>query len=126
AATAEDLVTASEYTPFGELHRTILPEGNVIEYGYDTRGRMVSIERKPDRETFQALSSNEGFCFAPTALFTSRRRALIFPSKPGGLGGRSKTSIRRFAPSSSRGRERRSSAAASDAPRASSRRNRRR
>ena len=63
ATTAEDLVTTYEYTPFGELHRTILPEGNVIEYGYDTRGRMVSIERKPDREThgersFYTLNDN--------------------------------------------------------------------
>ena len=49
--TAEDLVTAQIYDASGDLFRTILPEGNVIEYGYDTSGRLVSIERKPDAVT---------------------------------------------------------------------------
>ncbi|MCG8459085.1 MAG: hypothetical protein MI919_22640, partial [Holophagales bacterium] len=26
----------------------MLPEGNVIEYGYDAAGRLLTIERKPD------------------------------------------------------------------------------
>ena len=45
---AEDLVTVNVYNVFGDLFQTILPEGNVIEYGYDSAGRLVSIERKPD------------------------------------------------------------------------------
>jgi len=45
---ADDLATGYEYTVFGDLFRTILPEGNVIEYGYDTAGRLISVERKPD------------------------------------------------------------------------------
>jgi len=45
---ADDLVTGYQYTVFGDLFRTTLPEGNVIEYGYDTAGRLISVERKPD------------------------------------------------------------------------------
>jgi len=45
---ADDLVTTSEHTVFGDLFQTILPEGNVLEYGYDPAGRLVSVERKPD------------------------------------------------------------------------------
>ncbi len=45
---AEDLVTEYRYNVFGDLFQTVLPEGNVIEYGYDAAGRLVSIERKPD------------------------------------------------------------------------------
>jgi uncharacterized protein RhaS with RHS repeats len=35
AVAAEDLVTTHTYTAFGDLFRTILPKGNLIEYGYD-------------------------------------------------------------------------------------------
>jgi YD repeat-containing protein len=63
ATAAADLVTLYIYTPFGDLHRTVLPEGNVIEYGYDHVGRMVSLERKPDatthgERTFYTLNAN--------------------------------------------------------------------
>ena len=43
-----DLVTRYDYTAFGDLFQTILPRGNVIEYGYDPAGRLISVERKPD------------------------------------------------------------------------------
>ena len=43
-----DLVTTYEHTVFGDLFRTTLPRGNVIEYGYDPAGRLISVERKPD------------------------------------------------------------------------------
>ncbi|HEX4963499.1 MAG TPA: RHS repeat-associated core domain-containing protein [Thermoanaerobaculia bacterium] len=46
-----DLVTTYQYTFFGDLFRTILPQGHLIEYGYDPAGRQVSIERKPDAAT---------------------------------------------------------------------------
>jgi RHS repeat-associated protein len=42
----EDLITTHEYNAFGDLTRTTLPRGNVIEYGYDPAGRMISMERK--------------------------------------------------------------------------------
>ncbi len=48
---ADDLVTAHAYNAFGELVRTTLPRGNVIEHSYDPAGRMVSVERKPDAAT---------------------------------------------------------------------------
>lgn len=51
AAPAEDLITTHVYNPFGDLLRTILPRGNVIEYAYDAAGRLISIERKPDAVT---------------------------------------------------------------------------
>ncbi len=51
ATAADDLVTTTIYNPLGDLFRTILPEGNVIEYGYDPVGRLLSIERKPDLAT---------------------------------------------------------------------------
>ncbi len=35
----DDLVTEYVYDVFGDLFRTILPRGNVIEYGYDHAGR---------------------------------------------------------------------------------------
>jgi YD repeat-containing protein len=44
------LVTSYEHTVFGDLFQTILPEGNVVEYGYDHAGRLTSIERKPDAD----------------------------------------------------------------------------
>ena len=44
----DDLVTEHRYTLFGDLFQTILPEGNVIEHGYDHVGRLTSIERKAD------------------------------------------------------------------------------
>jgi YD repeat-containing protein len=51
AVPAEDLVTEHVYDVFGDLRRTTLPAGNVIEYGYDDAGRLTSIERKPDFAT---------------------------------------------------------------------------
>ncbi len=48
AIPAEDLITEQRYTVFGDLLQTVLPRGNVLEYGYDLVGRLVSIERKPD------------------------------------------------------------------------------
>jgi len=51
ALPAEDLVTTHEYTEHGDLLRTTLPKGNVIEYGYDPIGRLVSIERRTDALT---------------------------------------------------------------------------
>ncbi len=48
AVMAEDLITEQRYTVFGDLFQTVLPRGNVLEYGYDPTGRLVSIERKPD------------------------------------------------------------------------------
>jgi RHS repeat-associated protein len=46
-----DLVTSHSYNIFGDLFRTTRPEGNLIEYGYDTAGRLISIERRPDTMT---------------------------------------------------------------------------
>jgi len=51
ASPAEDLVTENRYNEFGDLFRTVLPRGNVLEYGYDAAGRLLSIERKPDETT---------------------------------------------------------------------------
>ncbi len=45
---AATLVTEHVYDVYGDLLRTILPRGNVIEYGYDGVGRLVRMERKPD------------------------------------------------------------------------------
>ncbi len=47
ATAAEDLVTENRYNAFGDLARTILPEGNAIEYAYDSAGRLTSIGRGP-------------------------------------------------------------------------------
>ncbi len=51
AGTADELLTTHTYNAFGDLLRTELPGGNVIEYGYDPAGRLVTIERKPDAAT---------------------------------------------------------------------------
>ncbi len=51
ATVAEDLVTKHVYNAFGDLVRTILPRGNVIEYTHDPAGRPVAVERKPDELT---------------------------------------------------------------------------
>lgn len=48
---AADLVTLYSYTRYGDLFRITLPEGNVVEYGYDAAGRLVSIERKANAAT---------------------------------------------------------------------------
>lgn len=48
ATVADDRITESRYTTFGDLFQTVLPEGNVIEYGYDSAGRLISVERKAD------------------------------------------------------------------------------
>lgn len=47
-APAQDLVSTSSYNAFGDLFRVTLPRGNVLEYGYDAAGRLLSMERKPD------------------------------------------------------------------------------
>jgi RHS repeat-associated protein len=47
----DDLVTSRGYTIFGDLFRTTLPRGNLIEYGYDSAGRLISVERKPNTST---------------------------------------------------------------------------
>ncbi len=51
AGAAPDLITTSTYNPFGDLIWMTLPRGNVIEYGYDNAGRLISVERKPDAAT---------------------------------------------------------------------------
>ena len=51
ATTPGDQVTTYDYTNFGDLLRATLPLGNVIEYGYDTAGRLISIEKKPNSST---------------------------------------------------------------------------
>ena len=51
ATAADDLVTTYEYNAFGDLFRTTLTRGNVIEHGYDVRGRLISFERKPGAAT---------------------------------------------------------------------------
>ncbi|HEX6899358.1 MAG TPA: RHS repeat-associated core domain-containing protein [Thermoanaerobaculia bacterium] len=51
ATAADDLATTHIYNAFGDLLRTILPRGNVIEYAYDPAGRLISIERKADTAT---------------------------------------------------------------------------
>ncbi|MFL6260856.1 MAG: RHS repeat domain-containing protein [Thermoanaerobaculia bacterium] len=48
---AGDLVSTQSYNVFGDLFRTTLPAGNVIETGYDAAGRLISLERKPDALT---------------------------------------------------------------------------
>ncbi len=51
ATPTDDLVTAYEYTTFGDLFRTTLPAGNVVEYAYDPAGRLTSVERRPHATT---------------------------------------------------------------------------
>lgn len=51
ATAAEDLATGYTYNTFGDLLRTTLPRGNLIEYAYDAAGRLISIERRPDVST---------------------------------------------------------------------------
>jgi RHS repeat-associated protein len=51
AITAEDLTATNVYNVFGDLFRTVLPRGNVIEYGYDAAGRLVAIDNKPNAAT---------------------------------------------------------------------------
>jgi YD repeat-containing protein len=50
-APVPDLVTIHTYDAFGDLLRTTFPRGNVVEYGYDLAGRLISVERKPDAAT---------------------------------------------------------------------------
>ncbi|MFL6232995.1 MAG: RHS repeat-associated core domain-containing protein [Thermoanaerobaculia bacterium] len=47
----DDLVTSRSYNVFGDLFHTTLPQGNLIEYGYDTAGRLISTERRPNATT---------------------------------------------------------------------------
>src|SRR5579872_251181 len=51
ATAAEDLTTTYLYNTLGDLFQTILPRGNLIEYGYDAAGRLISIERRPNAAT---------------------------------------------------------------------------
>jgi RHS repeat-associated protein len=51
ATAADDLTNSYTYNAFGDLLRTQLPRGNLIEYGYDAAGRLTSIERRPDATT---------------------------------------------------------------------------
>ena len=51
ATPAEDLTTTYLYNTLGDLFQTILPRGNLIEYGYDAAGRWISIERRPNAAT---------------------------------------------------------------------------
>lgn len=51
AASPEELTTTYQYNVFGDLFRTLLPRGNLTEYGYDSAGRLISIERRPDAAT---------------------------------------------------------------------------
>lgn len=51
ATAAADRVTERTYTPFGDLHRIIHPEGNILEHSYDAAGRLISVETKPDPAT---------------------------------------------------------------------------
>ena len=51
ATPAEDLTTTYLYNTLGDLFQTILPRGNLIEYGYDAAGRLISIERRPNAAT---------------------------------------------------------------------------
>lgn len=46
-----DLATEHRYDAFGDLALSILPEGNAIEYGYDSAGRLVTIDRRADEFT---------------------------------------------------------------------------
>jgi YD repeat-containing protein len=46
-----DLETIYQYNLFGDLFRTTLPRGNLVEYGYDSAGRLISVERRPDAVT---------------------------------------------------------------------------
>ena len=62
ATPSEDLVTEHRYNIFGDLFQTVLPEGNVIEYGYDPAGRLTSIERKADD---QPTSHSERVVYTP-------------------------------------------------------------
>jgi YD repeat-containing protein len=55
----DDLVTTHTYNAFGDLSRTTLPNGNVVEYKYDTAvsgtpppvGRLTELHRRPDATT---------------------------------------------------------------------------
>ncbi|MCH9648165.1 MAG: hypothetical protein K0U98_08000 [Deltaproteobacteria bacterium] len=51
AIPADNLVTTHSYNEFGDLFRTQLPEGNLIEYVYDASGRLTSVERKANAAT---------------------------------------------------------------------------
>ena len=46
ATPAEDLVTTQAYTVFGDPQRITSPAGNVLEMGFDTAGRLVTVEHK--------------------------------------------------------------------------------
>jgi len=45
---ADDLVTTHLYTVFGDLDRTVLPRGNVVDFSYDPAGRLTQIDRRPN------------------------------------------------------------------------------
>lgn len=47
----DDLVTSYAYDAFGDLFRTTHPEGNLLEYDFDSAGRLQSVESRPDAAT---------------------------------------------------------------------------
>lgn len=49
--TGDDLVTLYNYDVFGDLSRTTLPEGNLLDYDFDSAGRLQSVESRPDAAT---------------------------------------------------------------------------
>jgi len=51
ATTPGDEVTSYDFNNFGDPLRTTLPLGNVVEYGYDAAGRLISTEKKPNAST---------------------------------------------------------------------------
>ena len=51
ASPAGDLTTVYAYNRYGDLDTVTLPRLNVIQYGYDGAGRLISIERKPNAST---------------------------------------------------------------------------
>lgn len=51
SVTQDDLVTLYTYDVFGDLLRTTLPEGNLLEYDFDSAGRLRSFESRPDAAT---------------------------------------------------------------------------
>lgn len=51
SVTQDDLVTSYDYNVFGDLFRTTLPEGNLLDYAFDPAGRLQSVESRPDAAT---------------------------------------------------------------------------
>ena len=62
-------MTTYQYNVFGDLFRTVLPRGNVIEYGYDAAGRLVS-----DRAQAGRRHEERAHLLHPRHLRTSHQR----------------------------------------------------